>query len=113
RTRNRRTARTPSSRSRSPTTCRTSWTDRCDRMRWSTVGRAAAGTAAASAVLGGLGSLGVATYFARKVLTPDGGGPTDHVLLDVDDEQVTISRTVESEVVGRYGLWNEDRTAHL
>jgi alpha-beta hydrolase superfamily lysophospholipase len=66
-----------------------------------------------SAVVGGLASLGAASYFARAVLTPDGEGPTDHVVHDVDAGAVTLSRTVESEVIGRYGLWDEGRTAHL
>lgn len=102
-------------------------------MRWATAGRVAAGGAVGSAVLGGIGSLGAATYFARRVLTPDGEGPTDHVIYDIDLSglgearggsaaaggvdrgvgSVTISRTPDSEVMGRYGLWNEHRTAHI
>ncbi|KAB7742388.1 alpha/beta fold hydrolase [Nostocoides sp. F2B08] len=82
-------------------------------MRWGTAGRAAAGGVLGSAVLGGLASLGAASYFARAVLTPDGEGPTDHVVHDLDAESVTLSRTAESEVPGRYGLWDEERTAHL
>ncbi|MDO5502342.1 MAG: alpha/beta fold hydrolase [Actinomycetia bacterium] len=87
-------------------------------MRWQTAGRLAAGGAIGSAVLGGLGSLGAAAYFARRVLTPDGEGPTDHVVFDLDLDghgqgSVTLSRTPDSEVMGHYGLWNERRTAHL
>ena len=82
-------------------------------MRWSTVARTAAGGVLASAVLGGLGSLGAASYFARRVLSPDGEGPTDHVVHEIGDGFVTLSRSEESEVAGRYGLWDEGRTAHL
>ena len=82
-------------------------------LRWGTAGRAAAAGLLGSAVLGGLASLGAASYFARAVLTPDGEGPTDHVVHDLDDDAVTVSRTQESEVPGRYGLWDEERTAHL
>ena len=82
-------------------------------MRWSTPARVAAGGVVGSAVLAGAGSLGAASYFARRVLSPDGEGPTDHVVHDLDDGLVTLSRTEESEVAGRYGLWDEGRTAHL
>ena len=82
-------------------------------MRWSTAGRVALWGVLGSAAVGGLGSLGAATYFARRVLSPDGEGPTDHVVHAVDDDTVTLSRTEESEVPGRYGLWDEDRSAHL
>lgn len=82
-------------------------------MRWSTTARVAAGGVLGSAVLGGLGSLGAASYFARRVLSPDGEGPTDHVVHEVGSDAVTLSRTVESEVPGRYGLWDEERSAHL
>ncbi|MFN2319422.1 MAG: alpha/beta hydrolase [Dermatophilaceae bacterium] len=82
-------------------------------MRSSTAGRIAAGGVLGSAVLAGLASLGAASYFARRVLSPDGEGPTDHVVYAVDSDAVTLSRTEESEVPGRYGLWDEDRAAHL
>lgn len=82
-------------------------------MKWATAGRVAARGLLGSAALAALASLGTATFFARRVLTPEGEGPTDHVLLDLDEDSVTLSRTLESEVLGRYGLWNEDRSAHL
>lgn len=82
-------------------------------MNWRGIARAAGGATAASVVVSGLGSLGAATYFARKVLTPDGEGPTDHVVHDLTADEVTVSRSVETEVPGRYGMWDEGRTAHL
>lgn len=81
--------------------------------RWGTVGRVGAGGALASAAVAGIGSVGAASYFARRVLTPAGIGPTDHEVFEVDDSSITISRSVESEVMGRYGLWSEDRSGHL
>ena len=82
-------------------------------MQWDRIARTAARAAVGSAAVAGAASLGAATYFARRVLTPEGEGPTDHVIHDLDDETVTLTRTLESEVMGRYGLWNEDRSAHL
>lgn len=80
---------------------------------WVTAARVAVGGLLGSAALAAAASLGTATFFARRVLTPDGEGPTDHVIHDVDAGSVTLSRTADSEVLGRYGLWNEDRSAHL
>lgn len=82
-------------------------------MGWGRTGRLAVRGLLASTALAALASLGTATFFARRVLTPEGEGPTDHVIHDLDTDSVTLSRTEESEVLGRYGLWNEDRTAHL
>ena len=82
-------------------------------VKGSTAVRVAAGGVLGAAALGGLGSLGAASYFARRVLSPDGEGPTDHVVHAVDAEAVTLSRTEESEVPGRYGLWDAERSAHL
>lgn len=82
-------------------------------MRWATAGRIAARGLLAAGSLAGLASLGTATFFARRVLTPEGEGPTDVVIHDLDADSVTVSRTVETEVLGRYGLWDQDRSAHL
>lgn len=82
-------------------------------MQWDRIARTAARAAVGSAAVAGAASLGAATYFARRVLTPEGEGPTDHVIHDLDEETVTLTRTLESKVMGRYGLWNEDRSAHL
>lgn len=80
---------------------------------WGTAGRAAAGGVLASAAVAGIGSLGAAMYFVRQVLTPAGVGVPDHEVLSIDDSSVTITRSVESEVMGRYGLWSADRSGHL
>lgn len=82
-------------------------------VRWATAVRLAGRSLLGVGSLAALASLGTATFFARRVLTPEGEGPTDHVIHAIDGDLVTLSRTADSEVLGRYGLWNEDRTAHL
>lgn len=65
-----------------------------------------AGIAAASAAAAaGLGSLSAATYFARKVLTPDRRRPDDTVIVDVGEDTVVLGLNPETVVPGRYGLW--------
>ena len=55
------------------------------RSPWLAAGRIAAGGLGGAAVLGGLLSLGAATVFARRVLTPPDEMPTDLEVLAVDD----------------------------
>ena len=73
------------------------------------VGAASGVTAAAVSVAG---SLGAATYFARKVLTPDPLRPDDTQILDVDDDSVTFSLTADTGAPGRYGVWFESGQGH-
>lgn len=71
----------------------------------------AAGSAAATT---GLASLSAATYFARKVLTPDRRRPDDTEVLEVRDDEVVLGLNPETVVPGRYGLWlAEDGNARL
>ncbi|WP_460445067.1 alpha/beta hydrolase family protein [Angustibacter aerolatus] len=73
------------------------------------MGRAVAGAAAGCAALGFAGAGVVATYFTRRVLTPDRRRPDDVVVHDVDlavdPQTVTLGRTDETAEPGRYGLW--------
>lgn len=76
--------------------------------------------AVAAGVTGGLlgtaasaGSLGVATYFARRVLTPDPRRPEDALVLDVDTDSVTLGRTADTTAAGRYGLWLDGGCGHV
>ena len=71
---------------------------------------AAAGVAAAA--LSAAGSVGAASYFARKVLTPDRLRPDDTQILSVEDDSVTLELTAESGRPGRYGLWFDDGRGH-
>jgi pimeloyl-ACP methyl ester carboxylesterase len=71
---------------------------------------AAAGVAAAA--LSAAGSIGAATYFARKVVTPDRLRPDDTQILAVADDSVTLALTPESGQPGRYGLWFDDGKGH-
>jgi len=58
------------------------------------------------------GTLGAATYFARKVLTPDRLRPDDTRILDVQDASVTLGLTVDTPQPGRYGLWLDGGAGH-
>jgi uncharacterized protein len=66
----------------------------------------------AAAALGAAGTVGAATYFARKVVTPDRLKPDDTQILAVDDDTVTLELTLESGQPGRYGLWFDDGRGH-
>jgi pimeloyl-ACP methyl ester carboxylesterase len=71
---------------------------------------AAAGIAATA--LSAAGAVSAATYFARKVLTPDLLKPDDTQILDVGEDSVTLGLTAETEQPGRYGLWFEGGAGH-
>ena len=63
--------------------------------------------ASSAAVVGAAvsGSLATATYFARKVLTPDHRRPDDTEIVAVGPDRVTLALGPETVVPGRYGLW--------
>ncbi len=65
-----------------------------------------------SAAAGVLTTFGLATYFARRVVTPEQHRADDAVLVDVDLDttppQITLLADAESTVPGRYGLWLPD-----
>jgi pimeloyl-ACP methyl ester carboxylesterase len=71
-----------------------------------------AGAAAAAALAVGA----LATYFTRKVVTPDHVKPDDVEVLGVelhgDPPTITLARTPETQVDGRYGLWWDDGDGH-
>ncbi|GAB3590058.1 alpha/beta fold hydrolase [Angustibacter peucedani] len=84
-----------------------------------TSARRVAQASGAAAVLAGVAVAGagaVATYFTRKVVTPDHVKPDDVRVVDVDLQAtpptVTLLRTDETEVEGRYGLWWDERRGH-
>lgn len=81
-----------------------------------TVARRAAtygGVAVGSAVLGaGSVWLGAATYFARRVLTPDPFRPDDTTIHVIHSDSVTLGATVDTVVPGRYGLWLDGGAGH-
>lgn len=76
------------------------------------VGSAAASFGLASTLLSWAGSLAAATYFARRVLTPDPHKPDDVDILAVGDATVTLAATVDTTAPGRYGLWLDGGTGH-
>lgn len=72
------------------------------------------GSVAAASALVGAGSVwvGGATYFARRVLTPDPNRPDDTVVHVVHSDSVTLSGTDDILVPGRYGLWLDGGRGH-
>jgi alpha-beta hydrolase superfamily lysophospholipase len=70
---------------------------------------------AAGAIMAGVsaaGSVGAATYFARRVVTPDPRRPDDTEILAVGEDRVTLGLTAETAVRGRYGLWLDGGEGH-
>ncbi|WP_426566755.1 alpha/beta hydrolase [Angustibacter sp. McL0619] len=83
-----------------------------------TAGRVARAAAVTAAVAGAaaVSAGGLAAYFTRRVVTPDHVKPDDvevvAVDLGADPASVTLRRTPETQVEGRYGLWWDDRRGH-
>ncbi|WP_409483096.1 alpha/beta hydrolase family protein [Arsenicicoccus dermatophilus] len=71
---------------------------------------AATGALAAGAATGWLGA---AVYLAKKVLTPDRRRPDDTEVVAFDDRSVTLTRTAETVVPGRYGLFQDGGATHV
>src|SRR6476646_499800 len=80
------------------------------------VARRAGLAAGAVAATSGLLVTALATYFTRRVVTPDHVKPDDVQVLDVDLDAtpptVTLARTDDTAVDGRYGLWWGGREGH-
>ncbi len=76
----------------------------------------ASGIAAAAVGVAAAGAGALATYFTRRVVTPDHVKPDDVQVVDVDLDAtpptVTLLRTDETVVEGRYGLWWHGRRGH-
>jgi pimeloyl-ACP methyl ester carboxylesterase len=73
-----------------------------------------AGAVSAGSIVaaGALTTIGAATYFARRVLTPDRQRPADTQVLAVTDDSVTLGLSPETVSPGRYGLWLDDESGH-
>ncbi len=81
-------------------------------MRGRTGPEVARGAVLATAAVGAgavCGMVGTAAYFARRVLTPERDRPADTPVLAVASDAVTLGRTPETVVPGRYGLWFGER----
>ena len=76
----------------------------------SLIAAAAAGVGAVA--LSAAGTVGAATYFARRVLTPDLVKPDDVEILGVRGDSVTLGLTPETVQPGRYGLWFNGSAGH-
>lgn len=66
-----------------------------------------------SAALGAAGGALAATYFARRVLTPEHLLPDDVTIVSHDATSVTLAATPETVVPGRYGVWIDGGDGHL
>src|SRR5690606_16451897 len=71
----------------------------------------------ASGVSMALASLGVATYFARRVVTPEHEKKDDTWIVSIDDEEagqdtITMVAAPHTLSPGRYGLWLERGAGH-
>jgi pimeloyl-ACP methyl ester carboxylesterase len=83
-----------------------------DRVRAQKVLRVAGVSGAAVVGAAVSGSLATATYFARRVLTPDDRRPDDTEIIGVASDSVTLEVSPETVVPGRYGLWLDGGSGH-
>lgn len=76
----------------------------------------AGGLGVAAAGLASVAAGALATYFTRRVVTPDHVKPDDVRVVDVDlaavPPTVTLARTDETAVEGHYGLWWDSGQGH-
>lgn len=66
----------------------------------------------AAVTLSAAGVVSAATYFARKIVTPDRLKPDDTQILGFEDDSVSVALTPETEQPGRYGLWFDGGLGH-
>lgn len=64
------------------------------------------------AALGGAVSMGTATYFAHRIITPEHEKKDDVTVLAVEDGTVTLRATPDTTSPGRYGLWLDKGAGH-
>lgn len=74
----------------------------------------AAGSAAGAAGLTGLAALGAASYFARRIITPEYDRPDDAMITSADPEAGTVTLIADSNALapGRYGLFLDGGAGH-
>lgn len=60
-----------------------------------------------------LGSVGVASYFAHRVITPERDQPDDTTIRDVGSSTVTLDADEQTTSPGRYGLWLQRGKGHV
>ena len=73
---------------------------------------AGAVTAGSLLAAGAVSTVGAASYFARRVLTPDRQRPDDTQILAVDADSVTLGVSPDTCAPGRYGLWLDGDRGH-
>lgn len=74
---------------------------------------ASVGTGVAiGAAVGGAVSMGTATYFAHRIITPEHEKKDDTTVVEVGTDTVTLRATAETTSPGRYGLWLDKGAGH-
>lgn len=80
-------------------------------------GAALAGAAGAAGVLASAaGSIGAASYLARRLLTPERQRTDNCLILAIDDPEpgtIVLDVTEETILPGRYGIWTDSGRGHL
>ncbi|OLT23703.1 hypothetical protein BJF81_10210 [Ornithinimicrobium sp. CNJ-824] len=64
------------------------------------------------AALGGAVSMGTATYFAHRIITPEHEKKDDTTIVEVGEDTVTLRATAWTTASGRYGLWLDGGAGH-
>ncbi|GAA1178964.1 alpha/beta fold hydrolase [Ornithinimicrobium humiphilum] len=67
---------------------------------------------AVGAAVGGAVSMGTATYFAHRIITPEHEKRDDVVVVEVGEDTVTLRATPQTTSPGRYGLWLDRGQGH-
>lgn len=67
---------------------------------------------AVGAAVGGAVSMGTATYFAHRIITPEHEKKDDTTVVEVGEGTVTLRATPETTSPGRYGLWLDKGRGH-
>lgn len=62
--------------------------------------------------LSALTSVAVATYFARRVVTPESERKDDTWILNLDGDRITLRAEAHTISPGRYGLWLDQGEGH-
>lgn len=75
-------------------------------------GAVVAGVGVGAGLLSMLGSLVTATYFARRVVTPEAFKSDDVAVVAVGADTVTLGLTPDTLARGRYGLWLQQGQGH-
>lgn len=63
-------------------------------------------------MLAGLAVVGLASYFVRRVVTPEREHPDDTTIRSATEATITVDADEQTTAPGRYGLWLDGGTGH-